>query len=443
MTVYAVTALSVFVVSYILIVTERIHRTKIAIMGGVLLVVFHVMPQSEAFAFIDFNTIGLLTGMMLLISVIKESGVFSYVAIKIAKKTRGNRWKILLWFSIFTAVASALLDNVTTVLLIAPITILIAEMLSISPFPFLVAEILASNIGGAATLIGDPPNIIIGSATDLSFMDFFVHLAPVNIAVFIATILILKILFRKDLKGNGDVNYDEVLAGMDETKVIKDRILLRRSMIVLGLTIAGFMTHDLLGLKPATIGLGGGCVLLIWSGTDIEKRLEEIEWPTLFFFMGLFVLVGGLEKTGILEHLAGAVLHLSGNLIVLSMCILWFSAIASAFLDNIPFVAAMIPLLIKISTSLFPNTEGLDEAAYKLYYLNKSLPLWWSLALGACLGGNGTLIGASANVVIAGFSEKTKTPLNFRNYFRYGFPLMLISIAISSVYLLLRYLLFR
>ena len=436
------TALVIFVISYILIITERIHRTKIAIMGGVLLVILRVLPQSEAFDFIDFNTVGLLTGMMLLISVIKETGLFSYLAIKIAKKTEGDGWRILLWFSLFTAIASALLDNVTTVLLIAPITILIAEMLDISPFPFLIAEILASNIGGAATLIGDPPNILIGSATDLSFLDFLLHLGPVSVIVMIVTLFAMKILFRERLRAKGE-DRRSVLEGMDESKVIKDTVLLRRSLIVLGLTIAGFMLHDLLDLKPATVALAGGGILLIWSGTDIEKRLEEIEWPTLFFFMGLFVLVGGLEKVGILEALARGVLSLSGNIMILSLCILWVSAIASSFLDNIPFVAAMIPLVARISASLFPNTEGLDEAAYHLYYLRQSFPLWWSLALGACLGGNGTIIGASANVVIAGFSEKTRSPLNFRNYIRYGFPLMLLSIAISSVYILFRYLLFR
>jgi Na+/H+ antiporter NhaD/arsenite permease-like protein len=442
LTAQAVTALAIFVIAYILIITERIHRTKIAIMGGVLLVVLRVLPQSEAFDFIDFNTVGLLTGMMLLISVIKETGLFSYLAIKIAKKTRGDSWKILLWFSIFTAIASALLDNVTTVLLIAPITILIAEMLDISPFPFLIAEILASNIGGAATLIGDPPNILIGSATDLSFLDFLLHLGPVSVVVMVVTLLAMKILFRSQL-GVKSIDHRSVLDGMDETKVIKDKLLLRRSLVVLGFTMAGFMFHDLLHLKPATVALSGGGALLIWSGTDVEKRLEEIEWPTLFFFMGLFVLVGGLEKVGILEALARGVLSLSGNIFVLSLCILWVSALASSFLDNIPFVAAMIPLVARISFTLFPNTEGLDEAAYHLYYLQQSFPLWWSLALGACLGGNGTIIGASANVVIAGFSEKTRSPLNFRNYIRYGFPLMLISIAISSIYIVFRYLLFR
>jgi Na+/H+ antiporter NhaD/arsenite permease-like protein len=442
LTAHVILALAIFIISYILIVTERIHRTKIAIMGGVLLVAFRVMPQSEAFSFIDFNTIGLLTGMMLLICVVKETGLFSYIAIRIAKMTKGNRWKILLWFSIFTAVASALLDNVTTVLLIAPITILIAEMLDISPFPFLVAEIMASNIGGAATLIGDPPNILIGSATGLSFLDFLIHLGPISVVVLVITLFSLRLIFKKQL-ATPETEYESVLAGMDESKVIRDPVLLKRSLVVLGLTMAGFMLHDRLGLKPATVALGGGGALLIWSGTDIEKRLEEIEWPTLFFFMGLFVLVGGLEKVGILESLATGVLSMSTNVVVLSLCILWISAIASAFLDNIPFVAAMIPLVARISVSLFPNTEGLDEAAYQIYYIKQSLPLWWSLALGACLGGNGTIIGASANVVIAGFSEKTKSPLSFRNYFRYGFPLMIVSIAVSTVYILLRYLLFR
>jgi Na+/H+ antiporter NhaD/arsenite permease-like protein len=437
-----IAALFIFLLSYIFIILDRIHRTKIAIMGGILLVIFHVMTQMEAFSFIDFNTIGLLTGMMLLISVIKETGVFSYIAIKIAKHTRGNGWKILIWFSIFTAVASALLDNVTTVLLIAPITILIAEMLDISPFPFLVAEILASNIGGTATLIGDPPNILIGSAADLSFLDFLMHLGPASIAIMVVTLFLLRIIFRGKLFPE-TTDPVKVIEGMDETKVIKDPVLLRRSLIVLGLTILGFLLHDLLDMKPATVALAGGGALLIWSGTDVEKRLSEIEWTTLFFFMGLFVLVGGLEKVGLLEHLARMVLSFTSNITVLCLLILWVSAIASAFLDNIPFVAAMIPLLARISTALFPNTQGMDDAAYQLILMKQSMPLWWSLALGACLGGNGTIVGASANVVIAGFSEKTKSPLNFRNYFRYGFPIMLVSIAIASVYIILRYLLVR
>jgi Na+/H+ antiporter NhaD/arsenite permease-like protein len=408
-----IVAIVIFILSYVFIISERIHRTKIALMGGVLLIVFHILTQSEAFEFIDFNTIGLLTGMMLLISVLKETGVFSWFAITIAKRSGGNAWKILLWFSVFTAIASALLDNVTTVLLIAPITILIAEMLDISPFPFLVAEILASNIGGTATLIGDPPNILIGSATGLSFLDFMLHLGPIAVVVFMVTLLILKVIFRKQLTA-GSTAIRETIAGMDETRVIKDPVLLRRSLIVLGITVLGFLLHGWLGLKPATVALAGGGALLIWSGTDIEKRLSEIEWTTLFFFMGLFVLVGGLEKTGVLEFLAGRVLALTSNLTLLCLCILWVSAIASAFLD---------------------------EAAYQLWQMKQAMPLWWSLALGACLGGNGTIVGASANVVIAGFSEKTRNPLNFRNYFRYGFPLMLVSIVLASAYLLARYLL--
>ena len=435
-----ITALLIFLAAYGFIISERIHRTKIAIMGAVLLVVFHVLTQIEAFSFIDFNTIGLLTGMMLLISVIKETGVFSWVAIMIAKRTGGDGWKILLWFSTFTALSSALLDNVTTVLLIAPITILIAEMLDITPFPFLVAEILASNIGGTSTLIGDPPNILIGSAADLSFIDFLVHLGPVSIVVFAVTLFVLRLLFRSHLAPGGPER-ERIISGMDETRVITDPSLLRRSLIVLGITIAGFLLHDLLGLKPATVALAGGGALLIWSGTDVEKRLKEIEWTTLFFFMGLFVLVGGLEKAGILEWLAGQVLSATSDLFLLCMFIIWVSAIASAFLDNIPFVAAMIPLLARIGSALFPNSQGLDEAAYHAWQIQKTMPLWWSLALGACLGGNGTLIGASANVVIAGFSEKTRSPLNFRNYIRYGFPLMLLSIVVSSVYVILRYLL--
>lgn len=436
-----ITAIAVFVISYFFIITERIHRTKVAVLGAVLLVGFHILTQAEAFAFIDFNTVGLLLGMMLLISVIKETGAFSYIAIRITRMSGGNRWKILIWFCLFTAVASALLDNVTTILLIAPITILIAEMLSISPFPFLVSEIMASNIGGTATLIGDPPNILIGSATELPFLDFLIHLGPAVIIILGVILAALGILFRKELSAGGK-DYDRIIAEMDETKVIKNRSILRKSILVLSLTIIGFLFHNLIGLKPATIALGGGGILMIWSDADIEKHLREIEWPTLFFFMGLFILVGGLEKTGALEWLAASIVNLSDNIIFLCLALLWISALASSFLDNIPFVAAMIPLLMRISTTLFPNTQGLDEAAYHAYYIQQSLPLWWSLALGACLGGNGTLVGASANLVAAGFSEKTRTPLSFRNYFRYGFPLMIVSIVIATGYILLRYLLF-
>ena len=275
MTAHAVIAIAVFVVAYILIITERIHRTKIAIMGGVLLVLFRVIPQASAFAAIDFNTIGLLVGMMLLIGVLKETGIFTWVAIRIAKGAKGNSWRILLWMSLFTAVASALLDNVTTVLLIAPITILIAEMLDISPFPFLVAEILSANIGGTATLIGDPPNILIGSATDLSFLDFLVHLGPPAALILGVTLVALRFLFRREL-GGSFADSERVLAGMDETKVITDPRLLGRSLVVLSLTMLGFILHDALSLKPATVALAGGGALLIWSGTDIEKRLERL-----------------------------------------------------------------------------------------------------------------------------------------------------------------------
>ncbi len=439
MTTHAIFALSIFIVAYILIITERIHRAKIAILGASLLVVFHILSQKEAFEFIDFNTIGLLSGMMILVSIVKETGVFSYIAIKIAKKTKGDSWLILLSFSLFTAFASALLDNVTTVLLIAPITILIAEMLDISPMPFLIAEILASNIGGTATLIGDPPNILIGSATELSFLDFVFHLTPVIIVILFSTLILLKIIFRKELRRSRR-GYDETLREMDETKAIKDWKLLKKSVVVLSITMAGFIVHDFLDLKPATIALAGAGILLIWSDTDIEERLQEIEWPTLFFFMGLFVLVGGLEKVGILERLASGILNMTDNVALLSIAILWGSAIASSFLDNIPFVTAMIPLILKISSSLYPNVSGMDEVAYHTYLIQQSLPLWWSLSLGACLGGNGTIIGASANVVIAGFSEKTRSPLNFRNYLRYGFPMMLFSIILSTLYIFIRYL---
>lgn len=420
---HLIVALGVFTITYVLIVTEKFNRTSIAMFGAFLMLVFNIEAQEKAIEYIDFNTIGLLIGMMIIVNIMKRSGVFEYIAIRAAKMSKGDPWRIVVSFSIITAVSSALLDNVTTILLIVPVTLVITDSLELSPIPFLVPEILIANIGGTATLIGDPPNIMIGSATKLGFMDFAVNLTPVVIVIFIVTLFILKYLNRNEYCCN-DEHFDRI-ERMDEKLAIQNTTLLKKSGFVLILTILGFMFHQMLGYESATVALVGAATLLLISKIDPEEIFLEIEWTTIFFFAALFILVGALEEVGVIESLADKLLHFTkGNLVMTTMIILWGSAIASAFLDNIPFVATMIPLIKSMGTT------GAIEVG----------PLWWALALGACLGGNGTLVGASANVIVSGMLEKKGKKLSFVEYMKVGFPLMLVSVAISSVYLLVFYL---
>ncbi|MDF2591093.1 MAG: ArsB/NhaD family transporter [Clostridia bacterium] len=415
-------ALIIFVLTYTAIISEKINRTVVALFGAVLMIIFQVIPQKIAFGVIDFNTIGLLIGMMIIVIILRKTGIFQYIAIRTAKASKGDPWKIFLLFSIITAIASALLDNVTTILLIAPVTLVITDTLKLNPFPFLFAEIFAANIGGTATLIGDPPNIMIGGATGLGFMDFLTNLAPVAVVVFIVTLLILKFMFRKEFKVTEE-NKKKVL-GFDEHKTIQDKKLLIQSGIVLGVTIIGFILHQAVHLESATVALFGAVLLLLISKVDPDEVLMEIEWSTVFFFVGLFILVGALEEIGVIKMLAEKLVALTkGNMLVTSMLILWFSAIASAFVDNIPFVATMIPLIQNMQ-----SISGIDVS-----------PLWWSLALGACLGGNGTIVGASANVIAAGMLEKRGNKIGFIKYIKLAFPLMIVSIIISTIYLMLFY----
>lgn len=412
----------IFILTYYLIVTEKINRTTIAIFGAVLMVVLQSITQEDAFKHIDFNTIGLLIGMMIIVSILKETGVFQYIAIKSAKAAKGDPWKILLLFSIITAVSSATLDNVTTILLIVPVTFVITDTLKISPIPFLISEVLASNIGGTATLIGDPPNIMIGGATNLGFLDFLVNLAPIAIIIFIVTLLILRFTYKNTF--HVEEEHRLKLMSFDENKSITNKLLLIKCLIVLGITITGFMIHQLIGLESATVALFGATLLLVISKLEPEEVLLDVEWPIIFFFAGLFVLVGALEENGIISILAEGMLDITGgNLLVTVLLILWVSAIASAFLDNIPFVATMIPLIQNFS---------------ELTNMNSTV-LWWALALGACLGGNGSLVGASANVIVAGMIDKTTYKLTFVQYLRVGFPIMILSIILASVYLYIFY----
>lgn len=413
---------ALFLAVYATIISEKIHRTIIALFGAALLIVLGILTQNEAIRYVDFNTIGLLFGMMVIVGITRKSGVFEYVAIKAAHSTGGDPVKTMVALATVTAIASAFLDNVTTVLLVVPVTISICDTLDVNPVPIFVAEILASNIGGTATLIGDPPNIMIGSAANLGFMDFVKNLTPVIIVVFIVTIFLLKLIYRKKLQTTEE-NKVKLMA-MNPDAAIQDMTLLKKSLTVIAVVILGFVLHQYLGLQSATIAIFGAALLMLITREAPEEVLLNVEWDTLFFFIGLFILVGGLEKTGIIEGMARESVKLTqGNITLSTMLILWFSAIASAFIDNIPFVATFIPLI---------NEMG------QIGHMNV-MPLWWALSLGACLGGNGTIIGASANVVVSGIAAREGHPMAFIQYMKVAFPLMLISIVISMIYLLIFY----
>ncbi|MTV49564.1 hypothetical protein GJ688_11310 [Heliobacillus mobilis] len=418
-----IVAVAIFLLTYAFIISEKIHRMVVAMLGAVVFLLLGIMSQEDAIHAIDFNTLGLLIGMMIIVGITRRTGVFEFIAVKAAKVAKGDPLRILVLLSLITAFASAFLDNVTTVLLVVPVTFSIAQEMDVNPMPFLISEILASNIGGTATLIGDPPNIMIGSATGLSFNDFILNLTLPIVIILIVTVMILRRLYRDDLVA--DEERKARVMAFDEREQIKDWALLKKSLLVLALTILGFILHGLLNLESATIALAGAILLLAITREEPEDILLHVEWPTIFFFVGLFVLVGGLEHLGVIRWIAQEGLKLTGGLLgPTAMFVLWISAIASAFVDNIPFVATMIPMIKAMG-----EMSGMD--------LN---PLWWSLALGACLGGNGTLIGASANVIVAGLAEKNGFPISFMGFMKVAFPLMLVSIVISTIYVGVRYL---
>ncbi len=424
---------SLFVLTYLLIVTERLNRAVIAMTAAALMIIGGVLTQEAAVQGVDFNTIGLLTGMMIIVGIMRDSGVFQYLAIRSAKMVKADPWGILVMLMFVTAVLSALLDNVTTVLLIAPVTLLITDTLKISAYPYLFAEIFASNIGGTATLIGDPPNIMIGSATGLGYNDFLFNLAPIAIFILLVTMIPIYLIWGRHLKADPEL-IDKVMQ-YREIDAIKDWVLLKKSLFVLTLVMFGFIVGHDYGYQPATIAMFGAALLLVLHCLphDQEKQTElvarslgEVEWITIFFFIGLFILVYGVETTGILESLAHQVIELTdGDKTVTAISILFVSAVASAIVDNIPFVATMIPIIKSMAAS-FGGTEEL-------------LPLWWSLALGACLGGNGSLVGASANLIVAGFAERSGQPIRFLPFMLMAFPLMLLSVCISAIYVYFRY----
>ena len=432
-------ATAIFVVAYAVIVSEKVHKTKVALVGAALTLITKVLTQHDALhdvdLGVDWNVIFLLISMMLIVNIMTKTGVFQYVAIKAAKLGKGNPFTIMAIFAVVTAVGSAFLDNVTTVLLLAPVTLLIATELEIDPVPYLITEALASNIGGTATLIGDPPNIMIASKAGFDFMDFIVHLSPAIIVIMGVWMLVWKVVFGKRLHVREELKA-RVMA-MNENELIKDPVLLKKSGIILGLTILGFVLHGFFHYEPATVALMGASLLLLVSGEEPHHALAEVEWPTIFFFIGLFIIIGGTVKVGLIELLSQKMIDLTrptgGDMFLLSMVMVWFSAIASAIVDNIPFVATMNPLLISMSGKVFGAT---DVATLQNPVM---LPVWWALALGACLGGNGTAIGASANVIVVGISEKAGHKISFARFLKYGTPVMLLTVLLSMVYIWIRY----
>jgi Na+/H+ antiporter NhaD/arsenite permease-like protein len=412
----------IFLVAYGLIASERFDRTLIALLGGLLVVILGVIDQEEAFAAIDLNVIFLLAGMMVLAGGLSKTGFFEYVAGQAIHLSRGEPFRLLILLAVLTAVLAAVLDNVTTVVLLTPVILSIARTLRVSPFPYLIGEVFASNIGGTATLIGDPPNILIGSAAGLDFADFLVNLAPVVVVIMVAFVGILWLAFGRSMED--DANRLDILATVDPAAAIKDRGLMIRALVVLGLTLLGFLFHSLLGLEAATIALLGATVLMIVGRIDPHDALRDIEWNTLFFFVGLFMLIEAVVHVGIVGGIADALAQATGgDLTIATLGILWFSAGASAVVDNIPFTATAIPIVQQLADT------GL-----------KAEPMWWALALGACLGGNLTIVGASANIVVANLAARDGHPITFMQFFRYGIGVVIASLAISTVYLWFRYL---
>ncbi|WP_442891762.1 SLC13 family permease [Dissulfurispira sp.] len=432
------TATTIFLLAYAVIVSEKIHKTIVAVFGAGLMLVLKILHQHEAFHIeefgIDWNVIFLLISMMVIINLMRPTGVFEYIAIKSAKWGKGEPFRIMAIFAVVTAVLSAFLDNVTTVLLITPVTLLIADALEVDPIPYLISCALASNIGGTATLIGDPPNIMIASKAQLNFMDFIYHLAPIVVVMMAFYIFAIKLIWGR--KMNTKEELKKRIMAMDENEAIKDPVMLKKSLFVLAVVLTGFVFHGVLHFQPATIALFGAGLLLLLSKTHEPHRiLAEVEWPTIFFFMGLFIIVGGVVKVGLIKWMSLQILDLTqGNLFATSMVIMWFSAFASAIVDNIPYVATMNPLVIDMAKHLWPNLSGIQLLQHP-----DLMPIWWSLALGACLGGNGSAIGASANVIVVGMSEKAGKRISFMKFMAYGMPIMIMTVIVSTIYVWLRY----
>ncbi|MDR3201376.1 MAG: ArsB/NhaD family transporter [Spirochaetales bacterium] len=417
-------ALAIFVAVYVLFTTEKINRTIAALLGGAVFLLFHIADQGRAFLAIDWNVIFFIIGMMIIVVITKTTGLFHYIAIKTAKIGQGDPLKILILLSLVSAFVSMFIDNVTTVLILTPVTILIAVELGISPVPVIICQSIASNIGGTATLIGTPPNLKIGSVAKLKFMSFVLNLGPIvliNLAVFVVLILFI---FRRHMVISNERKAR--IMEFDESKTLENKPLLIKSLIAMSLVIVGFLLHEIIDMEAATIALSGAALLLLLSGRhEPDEFFRDIEWGTVFFFIGLFVMVSGLAELGLVKKCAEFFMHITeGNMAFTSVLLIWLSGFFSAIMDNIPYVMAMIPIVEDIAAAVGP------EAA---------LPLWWSLALGACLGGNATLVGASANVVAASISTQSGYPIRFLDFFKYGFLFTVVSLALSTGYVFLRY----
>lgn len=424
-------SISIFLLTFILMVLEKMHRTTVALLGAAAMVIAGIVlqfyNQYEGFSSIDFNTLGLLLGMMMIVGVIAETGFFEFVAVKMTKIAGGNYWMLMLMFALVSATSSAFLDNVTTVLLLIPITISIAKSLEVNPIPIIMAEILASNIGGTATLVGDPPNIMIASHANISFVSFIIYIGPIVIVTMLIGIYVLKWIYRKEIK-QVPKNLQTILA-RNEWEEIKNLKLLKKSLLVTGAVVFLFLIHHILGLQPSVIALIGATALLVWGRIHPEDALRHVHWSTLLFFAALFILVGGLVEAGIIEALGnGLVILTGGNLFVALVFILWVSGVASSFLDNIPFTATMLPVISVMSQNPVFATQ-LDS-----FFIN---PMWWALSIGACFGGNGSLVGASANLVAVGISEKFGYPITFRSFLLKTFPFMILTLIVGTILLLI------
>ena len=418
-----IAGITIFLVTYAVIATERIHKTIAAMAGGMAMILLGIVTQEQAFEHIDFNVIFLLAGMMILAGIIRKTGVFGWIAVRAARFAGGDAYRVLVVMSVITAVASALLDNVTTVVLVGPITLFLAARLGLNPMPLIIAEILSSNIGGTATLIGDPPNILIASAANIDFATFFLNMGPLSAIVLVVFLVAARWLFRSQLVVDPEMR--DALLALDERQMITDPTLLRSSLVVLGLTMLGFVLQGPLGYEPATVALTGAVALMVVARESPREVLREVEWPTLFFFIGLFMLIAGVIEIGMIEAIATALTDLTGGALAGgAIVILWLSAVLSGVVDNIPYTATMLPVVEQMS-----EPHG------------GSLALWWALAAGADMGGNLTIIGASANVILASMSEREGHPIGFWTFMRYAAPVTLGSILISTAYIWLRYLL--
>ena len=415
-------AIAIFAVSLAAIASERFDRTKVALVGAVLVLITQTINQEHAIESIDFNTIGLLAGMMLMVRLTETTGVYNWLAIRAGQLSRGQPLAVVISLATTTAVLSAFLDNLTTILLVVPITFLLADALDIDPIPLVIIEIIVSNIGGTATLIGDPPNIIIAGATDLSFTDFIVNLAPIALIAFVAVTAFLYAVYRPRLQS--DPKARARVMALDARRSIEDRDELIRTAPILVATIVVFFLHKAIGLEPATVALAGATTMLLTTRQPLEDALRGIEWPTLFFFLGLFVMVGALEETGAIKEAADGIGTLTdGNRTAEILGIAWVSVLGSGLVDNIPFTATMIPVVEQLQTG-----NGGDDA------------YWWALAIGACFGGNATLIAAAANVAAAGMSARAGRPIGFMTFLKVGVPATLLSMILATAYIGVRYL---